>query len=139
MTRDTASNRPSLLTRNPDGMPAARGFSQTIETRGLVFVSGQLPVDQNGRLVGDGDPIAQVRQVFHNLSVALEASGGGLKHIVKFTAFVVGTDAYEAFRTVRAELIEPPFPTSTVACVTEIVIPGAVVEIDAIAISGSQE
>jgi enamine deaminase RidA (YjgF/YER057c/UK114 family) len=98
-----------------------------------VFVSGQLPVNADRELVGADDPIAQTRQVFHNLEVALRANGLELEDIVKFTALVVGNDAYEAFRTVRDELMEPPFPTSTVGCVVDIVIPGAVIEIDVIA------
>lgn len=122
-----------LLALDPDGLPAPRGFSQTIAFDGLVLVSGQLPVDAERRLVGDDDPVEQTRQVFRNIRIALEANGLGFEHIVKFTALVTTNEAYEAFRTVRDELIEPPFPTSTVACVTEIVLPGAVIEIDVIA------
>lgn len=118
-----------------EGLPRPRGFSQTIAFGGIVLVSGQLPVDAEGRLVS-ADPVEQARQVIRNLQTALEANGLGLRHVVKFTAFVVGNEGYEAFRSARAELIEPPFPTSTVGCVTEIVIPGAVVEIEAIAVAG---
>jgi 2-iminobutanoate/2-iminopropanoate deaminase len=117
----------------PAGLPVPRGFSQSMSVGDIVFVSGQLPVNAERELVGGDDPVAQTRQVFHNLEVALNANGLGLQDIVKFTALVVTNDAYEAFRDVRDELIDPPFPTSTVACVTEIVIPGAVIEIDVIA------
>jgi enamine deaminase RidA (YjgF/YER057c/UK114 family) len=124
-----------LVALDPEGLPTPRGFSQTIAFGGIVLVSGQLPVDADRRLVSD-DPVEQARQVFRNLETALEANGLGLQHIVKFTAFVVGNEGYEAFRTARDEMIDPPFPTSTVGCVTEIVIPGAVVEIEAMAVAG---
>jgi enamine deaminase RidA (YjgF/YER057c/UK114 family) len=118
---------------DPAGLPVPRGFSQSMSVGDIVFVSGQLPVDADRELVGGDDAVAQTRQVFHNLEVALKANGLGLQDIVKFTTLVVTNAAYEAFRDVRDELISPPFPTSTVACVTDIVIPGAVIEIDVIA------
>jgi enamine deaminase RidA (YjgF/YER057c/UK114 family) len=136
MTGDVKVGGSSLVALDPEGLPAPRGFSQTIAVGGLVFVSGQLPIDAEGNLVGGDDPVEQARQVFRNLRVALQANRLDLQHIVKFTALVVGKEAYEAFRTVRAELIEPPFPTSTVGCVVDIVIPRAVVEIDVIAADG---
>jgi enamine deaminase RidA (YjgF/YER057c/UK114 family) len=126
----------SLVALDPPELAAPRGFSHTIAFGGLVLVSGQLPIDAERRLVGEGDPVQQARQVFDNLRIALAANGLGFEHIVKFTALVTTEDAYEAFRTVRDELIEPPFPTSTVACVTDIVFPGAVIEIEAMAAVG---
>jgi 2-iminobutanoate/2-iminopropanoate deaminase len=124
-----------LVALDPEGLPTPRGFSQTVAFGGIVLVSGQLPVDAERRLVSD-DAVEQARQVFRNLEIALKANGLGLQHIVKFTAFVIGNEGYEAFRTVRDEMIQPPFPTSTVGVVAEIVIPGALVEIEAIAVAG---
>ena len=122
-----------VVALDPEGLPVPRGFSQTMAVNGLVFVSGQLPVDADRQLVGAGDAREQTRQVFRNLETALQANGLGLQDIVKFTTLVVGNDAYEAFRDVRDELLQPPFPTSTVGCVVDIVLPGAVIEIDVVA------
>jgi 2-iminobutanoate/2-iminopropanoate deaminase len=133
-TDDVVSGRPGLRALDPPGLPVPRGFSQTIDANGFVFVSGQLPVDADRVLVGDGDAELQVRRVFENVRIALEANGLGLGDIVKLTALVVTMEAYEAFRNVRDELFQLPLPTSTVGCVTEIVIPGAEIEIDAIAV-----
>jgi 2-iminobutanoate/2-iminopropanoate deaminase len=133
MSSEAALSGAPVIARDPDGLPVPRGFSQSMTVGDLVFVSGQLPVNAARELVGGDDAVAQTRQVFHNLEVALKANGLGLQDIVKFTALVVTNDAYEAFRDVRDELIRAPFPTSTVACVTEIVIPGAVIEIDVVA------
>jgi 2-iminobutanoate/2-iminopropanoate deaminase len=135
LTSNALDSTFSLVALDPEGLPTPRGFSQTVAFGGIVLVSGQLPVDAERRLVSD-DPVEQARQTFRNIETALKANGLGLEHIVKFTAIVIGNEGYEAFRTVRDELIRPPFPTSTVACVAEIVIPGALVEIEAIAVAG---
>lgn len=135
MTADALESGFPLVALDPEDLPTPRGFSQTVAFGGIVLVSGQLPVDAERRLVS-ADAVEQARQVFRNLEIALKANGLGLQHIVKFTAFVIGNEGYEAFRTVRDEVIQPPFPTSTVGCVAEIVIPGALVEIEAIAVAG---
>lgn len=135
MTADAPDSSFSLVALDPEELPVPRGFSQTVAFGGIVLVSGQLPVDAKRQLVSD-DPIEQARQVFRNIEIALKANGLGLEHVVKFTALVVGNEGYEGYRTARDEMIRPPFPTSTVGCVTEIVIPGALVEIEAIAVAG---
>ena len=62
----------------PDGVAAGRGYSQVVTGRGrLVVVSGQIAQNDRGDLVGPGDPAAQARQVFANLSRALAAEGDG--------------------------------------------------------------
>jgi enamine deaminase RidA (YjgF/YER057c/UK114 family) len=62
----------------PDGLPPVSGYSHAVAFTGrMVAVSGQVPADRDGRLVGPGDPAAQVRQVFENLTMAL---GAALRH-----------------------------------------------------------
>ena len=65
-------------------------YSQAIKVRGsnLLFVSGQTPLDFQGRLIGKGDPVVQSRQVMDNLKHTLEAAGGTLDDIVKTTVYI---------------------------------------------------
>jgi enamine deaminase RidA (YjgF/YER057c/UK114 family) len=53
----------------------------------MVAVSGQVPLDGEGRLVGQDDPEAQSRRVFENLAAALAAAGAGMEQVVKMTIY----------------------------------------------------
>ena len=60
----------------PEGMPPVNGYSHAVVFAGrAVVISGQVPVDEQGGLVGRGNPEAQVRQVFQNLAAGLAATG----------------------------------------------------------------
>ena len=119
----------------PTGLPPAKGYSHAVTFEGrLVAVSGQVPLDAEGRLVGADDPEAQVRQVFENLKTALAAAGAGLEHIVKLTIFLTDLADLETFRRVRNEYLtaENP-PASSLVRVAGLVNPAFRVEIEALA------
>jgi enamine deaminase RidA (YjgF/YER057c/UK114 family) len=99
-----------------------------------VVVSGQVPVDQQGRLVGEGDPEAQVRQVFENLSAALAAAGTDMDRVLKLTIFLTDMADLAAFRRVRDEFIsmDQP-PASSLVQVAGLVNPAFRVEVEALA------
>ena len=76
----------------PRGIPKPMGpYSQAVVTTGgkLVFISGQVPEDALGSLVGKGDIEAQTRQVLTNLKTMVEDSGGTIADIVKIRVFLV--------------------------------------------------
>lgn len=87
----------------PDGLVKPAGFVQVSVASGsrMVFVSGQVATDEEGNLVGEGDPVAQARQVFANLKRALEAAGATLDDIAKLTWYVIGDQS--EMRPVLAE------------------------------------
>src|SRR5450755_928328 len=102
----------------PDGLPPVNGYSHAVAFSGrMVAVSGQVPLDGQGRLAGQDDPRAQVRQVFDNLTAALAAAGASMEHVVKLTVYLTDlTDLadLDAFRQVRDEYIsldKPPAST----------------------------
>ena len=71
----------------PRGAPPVHGYSQAESYAAdatMVWVSGQVPVDSDGQVIGIGDPEAQMRQGFHNIGVALAAAGSDLPRVVKF-------------------------------------------------------
>ncbi|MGI5241771.1 RidA family protein [Dactylosporangium sp. CA-139066] len=125
-----------IFTR-PDGSPPVNGYSHAVRFDGpMVAVSGQVPLDAEGRLVGDGDPEAQVRQVFANLATALAAAGSGLDRIVKLTVFLTDLADLPAFRAVRDELLDPAAPpASSLVQVSGLVHPAFRVEIEALAVA----
>jgi enamine deaminase RidA (YjgF/YER057c/UK114 family) len=101
----------------PEGLPPVNGYSHTVAFTGrMIAVSGQVPLDEQGRLVGRADPVAQARQVFQNLAAALAAAGAAIDQVVKLTVYLVDLNDLEAFRQVRDEHIRldrPPASASS--------------------------
>ncbi|MYR54890.1 RidA family protein, partial [Streptomyces sp. SID625] len=100
-----------------------------------VAVSGQLALDEDGRLVGEGDPAAQARQVFENLRRCLAAAGAGFDDVVKLTYFVTDIAHLPAIRTARAAHIpDDRLPASSAVQVAALVRPEFLMEIEAFAV-----
>ena len=113
--------------------PAALGpYSAAITSGGLVFCSGQTPIEPaTGELV-EGDVAAQTRQVLANLSAVLEAAGLPLDSIVKTTVFLTDMADFAAMNAVYAEFFSAPYPARSTVQVAG--LPKAAnVEIEAIA------
>jgi enamine deaminase RidA (YjgF/YER057c/UK114 family) len=73
----------------PPGMSPGNGYSHAVSARGrLVAIAGQVAMDEQGELVGPGDPVAQTERVFENLRLALAAGGATFADIVKFGASI---------------------------------------------------
>lgn len=90
-----------------------------------------MPLDADGTLVADGDPLAQARQVFHNLRSALAACGSDVGH----NLFVLDLADLTAIRTARAEFLgDIGEPANSLVQVSGLVVPGARLEIDALAV-----
>jgi reactive intermediate/imine deaminase len=120
----------------PDGLPPTNGYSHAVEFSGrLLVVSGQVPVDGDGQLVGADDPEAQVRQVFENLRTALAASGAAFEDVVKITVFLTDLTDLDAFRRIRNEYIAADAPPASSAVkVAGLVNPAFRVEVEALAV-----
>ncbi|WP_370132990.1 RidA family protein [Streptacidiphilus sp. EB103A] len=117
-------------------MPPVNGYSHAVAAAGtVVAVSGQVPLDEEGRVVGEGDVAAQVRQVFRNLRVALRAAGAELEDVVKLTVFLTDMADLPAFRQARDEFLDPQrLPASSLVQVAGLVHPAFRAEIDALAV-----
>lgn len=122
---------------HPPAWPTPPGYSHAVATaRPLIFVSGQVPIDAAGALVGEGDIEAQTAQVFENLRTVLAGVGAGFDDLVKLTTFVVGLDPGKllAIRRVRDRYLgDGPRPASSLVGVTALFRPDVLVEIEAIA------
>ena len=99
--------------------PAAIGpYSQAIDSgHGLVFVSGQLPIDPATGAFPEGGVQAQTRQSLANAKAILEAAGLDLSHVVKTTVFLADMDDFAAMNEVYAEFFGEPFPARSAVAV----------------------
>ncbi|MBI2877752.1 MAG: hypothetical protein HYY20_12815 [Candidatus Tectomicrobia bacterium] len=111
-------------------------FSQGVAAGDLIFVSGQLPLDAQGNLVGRGDSAAQARQVFSNMRAVLEQAGAGMDDVVMITSFFADIGNLSGIHQVRREFFREPFPASTGVEVRRLPFEGMLLEVDAIAVRG---
>lgn len=124
---------------NPDGManpvgPYAHVVSVPAGGR-MIFCAGAVALDQDGTVVGEGDIVAQTRQVMENLRLALEAANATFADVVKITNYVVDAEEWKRVLPVRAEYIKEPYPASTFVEVRALMFPELLIEIEAIAIT----
>lgn len=114
--------------------PAAIGpYSQAINSgAGLVFVSGQLPIDPATGAFPEGGVKEQTRQSLTNAKAILEASGLGLGNVVKTTVFLADMADFAAMNEVYAQFFTQPFPARSAVAVKALP-KGALVEVECIA------
>ncbi|MER5213564.1 RidA family protein [Streptomyces sp. NPDC002838] len=128
----------SELTRipAPDGVAPATQYSHVVLGTGrFVAVSGQVALDEDGKLVGEGDPAAQAGQVFENLRRCLAAAGATFDDVVKLTYFVTDMAHMPAIRATRATHIpDDRLPTASAVQVASLVRPEFLMEIEAFAV-----
>jgi 2-iminobutanoate/2-iminopropanoate deaminase len=109
-------------------------YTDAVRAGNLLFVSGCVALDEHGNLVGEGDVVAQTRQVFANIGLVLEAAGATFADIVKVTTFLMDIDDRARINPVRQEFFGDARPASTLVEVSALATPGAKVEIDAVAL-----
>jgi enamine deaminase RidA (YjgF/YER057c/UK114 family) len=111
---------------------------QSGETK-TVYISGQVAIDREGKVVGKGDLGAQAAQVFENLSLALESAGARPEDIVKLNTYVVNMKPEDG-RTIgqarKKWFNQENLPASTMVGVVSLVAPDFLLEVEAIAVIG---
>ena len=117
-----------------DKAPAAIGpYSQAVDSgAGIVFVSGQLPIDPATGTFPEGGVKVQTRQSLANARAILEAAGLSLKNVVKTTVFLSDLADFAAMNEVYAQFFAAPFPARSAVAVKTLP-KGALVEIECIA------
>ena len=119
----------------PAQAPPISHYAHAVRADGpLLFVSGVVPVDEQGRLVGGEDVVEQARAVFRNLGAVLDAGGSRFADVVKVTVFLTDVDDRPLINPVRQEVFGAARPASTLVEVSRLAVPGAKVEVEAVAI-----
>jgi 2-iminobutanoate/2-iminopropanoate deaminase len=124
--------------RSPSLPAPMRGgaFSSGVETPSgrMVYVSGQVSMDAEGNVVGEGDIKAQTEAVLEHVKTVVEEAGGGMEDIVKLTVFITDMGLYDEIHEVRRRYFEEPFPASSMVEVSALIDPRLLIEIEAIAV-----
>jgi len=115
-----------------DKAPQAIGtYSQAVKHQGLVFISGQIPLDPASMEVVEGGIEAQIRRVFDNLSAVCAAAGGSLDDIVKLGVFLTDMNDFPQVNSIMGQYFTAPYPAR--AAIEVSALPkGVNVEMDAI-------
>ena len=121
---------------NPQGLATPTGYSHVVATRGgrTIYIAGQVSLDAQGRLVGQGDLAAQTRQVFANLEIALKAAGASFKDVVKTNYYLRDASQVAVVREVRSKYFTSDLPASTLIEVPRLAQPDFLIEIEVVAV-----
>jgi len=122
---------------NPEGLVRPAAYTQLVEVAGasrMLYVSGQLGTTSDGKLAS-ADFRAQAEQVFANLETALAAVGASFADVVKVSSFLADIAHLPILREVRARHLDAAaLPASTTIAVSGFAIPGALLEVEAVAV-----
>ncbi len=121
--------------RTPITSPTASAvgpYSHGIESDGLVFCSGQTPIDPLTGLLAEGGIAERTRQCFDNLLGVLKAAGLDADHVVKVNVFLTDMDDFQEMNEVYAIFFDEPFPARTTIGVASLPL-GSNIEIELIA------
>lgn len=101
----------------------------------MIVISGQVPLDNKGNLIGKGDLSKQTEQVFLNIQTILSGLGGSMDHLVKIGIYMIDVSQIQQLRDVRNKFINVKTPpTSTLVQVSKLFREDVLVEIEATAI-----
>jgi reactive intermediate/imine deaminase len=131
-----AQGRPRYL--NPSALPTPPGYTHVVEVPAgsrLLYLSGQLPLDSTGALVGGTDFRAQAHQVFKNLRAGLAAAGAGFTDVVKLNFYVLDMKQLRVLREVRDAYLDTSAPpASSLVEVRRLPRDDVLLEIEAVAV-----
>jgi 2-iminobutanoate/2-iminopropanoate deaminase len=107
-------------------------YADAVVAGDTLYVSGIVPVDASGAVVGD-DVVGQARQIFAIMERVLAAAGATPADVVKVTVYLLDIDDRPLINPVRQEFFGDTRPASTLVEVSRLAVPGARLEIEAIA------
>lgn len=126
MSRDTVFSQEAPKPLGP--------YAQAVSAGGFIFVSGQLPLDKDVKLVGPGDIRVQTRAVLSNIAAILDAAGSSLDKVVKTTVFLTDLGDFAGMNEIYAVTFSAPFPARSTVGVAPLPN-GMLVEIECIALA----
>ena len=128
---------PALTFKNPSTMPPTRGYTHIVQSTSpsrTIYISGQLGFTKEGKFAGDTFR-AQATQCFENLKAALHEAGASFEHVVKITNYFTDMGDLQTFFEIRDTYVNTKAPpASTAVQVSRLAMPGAVYELEAVAV-----
>lgn len=110
------------------------GYSFGMKCGRLLWVAGQVSMDEHGIVVGHDDIEAQTRRVLERIHAILEAGGATMAHVVRTTTYITDRSYRPITNELRREYFDAPnYPTNTLVIVAGLAMPEYLVEIDAVA------
>jgi 2-iminobutanoate/2-iminopropanoate deaminase len=131
MTQITRGNPPALRNMQPQ---VYNHYVRVDNPGSLIFLSGQLPRDGEGNMVGLGDMAEQTRQCIRNMQTILETAGGSLENIVSMVVYTTDIREFENIVAARREFFTRDLPTSTIVEINHLSKPGLMIEMQAMAV-----
>jgi enamine deaminase RidA (YjgF/YER057c/UK114 family) len=124
----------------PEGLMRPPTYTPVVAARGgrTIYVSGQVPVNEKGELIGKGDLLAQTEQAFRNVDIALKGAGATFADVVKITTFVVGykPEHRSIMHQVRSKYVaKDSMPASTLLGVQALAVADYLIEVEAVAVA----
>lgn len=124
---------------NPKTLAPPPGYTYVVEAKGpgrTIYIAGQLGLDLDNKLVGaPGDFRAQCEKAFENLGAALASVGARFADVVKINNYLVDMAHIATFREIRDQFLNrKALPASTTVAISQLARPGALFEIEAIAV-----
>jgi 2-iminobutanoate/2-iminopropanoate deaminase len=116
----------------PGLAPPISHYCDAVRFGDLLFISGIVGVDAQGRVVGEGDAARQTRQIFENMKKVLDAAGAGFGDVLKVTVFLTDIEDRARINPIRQEFFGNARPASTLVQVAKLVRLGLLVEIEAV-------
>ena len=108
-------------------------YTDAVIADGWIYVSGLLALNKEGELVGGANVVAQAERVMENLQAVLKQAGAGFDDVVKVNVYLINIADRAAVNDVRRRFFGESRPASTLVEVTNFVVPGALLEMDAVA------
>lgn len=119
---------------NTTKAPGAVGpYSQAVEIKGTLYISGQIPIDPGTGKLAEGDITAQTEQVFRNIAAILESAGYTFGDVVKSTCLLSDMANFKAMNEVYGRFYTSDQPARSTFAVKELPL-GSLIEIETIAV-----
>lgn len=110
------------------------GYSRAVRVGSQIHVSGTTATDDEGDVVGEGDPAAQTKQALANIEAALREADASLDDVVRTRLFVTDIEDWEAIGDAHGEYFGDVRPATSMLEVNRLITPELLVEIEAVAV-----